>query len=261
MAARARLSGRNGCPAPGRGGAGPSGRDGPRSGLRDRGGGARAGGARGGAPPHRARAAAALCGPGARQCPAQRDRPRGDGGRCRRSARRPAGAELRSCDDEPPLLRPRGRHKGGRCRARACPWPAHPDRGLGSPRRTAPAAGGLACGDPPGRGAPRAAGGAAGDDAPGGPASGDPARGEAGAQSPAAGPQGGRAPFRLLAPLVLHAAPRHAQDGEDLTPQAHALFRDAAALDWDQAVPRASPGKRLPSAAGPLPARDRSPHL
>lgn len=73
--------------------------------------------------------------------------------------------------------------------------------------------------------------------------------------------KGGRAPFRLLAPLVLHAAPRHAQDGEDLTPQAHALFRDAAALDWDQAVPRASPGKRLPSAAGPLPARDRSPHL
>jgi tRNA1(Val) A37 N6-methylase TrmN6 len=45
--------------------------------------------------------------------------------------------------------------------------------------------------------------------------------------------KGGRAPFRLLAPLVLHAASRHARDGEDLTPQARAVFRDGAALPWD----------------------------
>ncbi len=42
---------------------------------------------------------------------------------------------------------------------------------------------------------------------------------------------GSRAPFRLLAPLILHAAPAHAGDGEDLTEAARAVLRDGAALD------------------------------
>lgn len=42
--------------------------------------------------------------------------------------------------------------------------------------------------------------------------------------------KGGRAPLRLLAPLVMHAAPRHAADAEDLTPEAETLLRGAAAL-------------------------------
>ncbi|WP_243730871.1 tRNA1(Val) (adenine(37)-N6)-methyltransferase [Rubellimicrobium sp. CFH 75288] len=44
--------------------------------------------------------------------------------------------------------------------------------------------------------------------------------------------KGGRAPFALLAPLALHAAPRHLRDGEDLTPWARAVLRDGAALPW-----------------------------
>lgn len=42
--------------------------------------------------------------------------------------------------------------------------------------------------------------------------------------------KGGRAPLRLLAPLVLHAAPDHPGDREDLTTEAQAVLRDAAAI-------------------------------
>lgn len=45
--------------------------------------------------------------------------------------------------------------------------------------------------------------------------------------------KGGRAPFRLLAPVVLHAAPHHAGDGEDQTEIARAILRDAQPLPWD----------------------------
>lgn len=43
--------------------------------------------------------------------------------------------------------------------------------------------------------------------------------------------KGGRAPFCLLAPLVLHAGPDHHADGEDYTPAVRAILRDGAALD------------------------------
>ena len=43
--------------------------------------------------------------------------------------------------------------------------------------------------------------------------------------------KGGRAPFRLCAPLVLHAGPEHLADGEDYTPLVRAVLRDGAALD------------------------------
>ncbi|WP_299361816.1 methyltransferase domain-containing protein [uncultured Paracoccus sp.] len=43
--------------------------------------------------------------------------------------------------------------------------------------------------------------------------------------------KGARGPLRLLAPLVLHAAARHLHDGEDLTPAAQAVLRNAAPLD------------------------------
>jgi tRNA1(Val) A37 N6-methylase TrmN6 len=42
--------------------------------------------------------------------------------------------------------------------------------------------------------------------------------------------KGAGTPLRLLAPVVLHAAPRHARDGEDYTPQIAAVLRDAAAF-------------------------------
>lgn len=42
----------------------------------------------------------------------------------------------------------------------------------------------------------------------------------------------GRAPFRLLAPLVMHEGPAHRADGDDFTPGAQAILRGAAALDW-----------------------------
>ena len=42
--------------------------------------------------------------------------------------------------------------------------------------------------------------------------------------------KGGRGPFRLLAPLVLHAGPAHAADRDDFTPAAAAVLRDGAAL-------------------------------
>ncbi|HKL70074.1 tRNA1(Val) (adenine(37)-N6)-methyltransferase [Salibaculum sp.] len=40
----------------------------------------------------------------------------------------------------------------------------------------------------------------------------------------------GRAPFRLLAPLVLHAGPTHDSDAEDHTEQVHEVLRNGAAL-------------------------------
>lgn len=42
--------------------------------------------------------------------------------------------------------------------------------------------------------------------------------------------KGARGPFRLHAPLILHAEARHVADGEDLTEQARAVLRDGAAL-------------------------------
>lgn len=44
--------------------------------------------------------------------------------------------------------------------------------------------------------------------------------------------KGARGPFRLLAPLVLHAGATHGRDGEDFTPAAQAVLREGAALDW-----------------------------
>lgn len=40
----------------------------------------------------------------------------------------------------------------------------------------------------------------------------------------------GRAPFRLLAPFVIHAGPAHMGDRDDYTPQAAAVLRDGADL-------------------------------
>ena len=45
--------------------------------------------------------------------------------------------------------------------------------------------------------------------------------------------KGSRGPFRLLAPLVLHAGDEHLADGDDLTPQATAILRGGAALAMD----------------------------
>ena len=42
--------------------------------------------------------------------------------------------------------------------------------------------------------------------------------------------KGGRAPFRLLAPLVIHQGPAHDGDRESYTPQANAVLRDGAGL-------------------------------
>ncbi|PKP68938.1 MAG: methyltransferase [Alphaproteobacteria bacterium HGW-Alphaproteobacteria-4] len=44
--------------------------------------------------------------------------------------------------------------------------------------------------------------------------------------------KGGRGGFRLLAPFIMHAAPYHLRDGEDLTDAARAILRDGAALEW-----------------------------
>jgi tRNA1(Val) A37 N6-methylase TrmN6 len=43
--------------------------------------------------------------------------------------------------------------------------------------------------------------------------------------------KGGRAPFRLLAPLILHEGQAHDGDRDSYTQEARALLRDAAALD------------------------------
>lgn len=42
--------------------------------------------------------------------------------------------------------------------------------------------------------------------------------------------KGARAPLRLLAPFVIHQAPAHRADGEDLTPEAAAVLREAAPI-------------------------------
>ena len=42
--------------------------------------------------------------------------------------------------------------------------------------------------------------------------------------------KGARGPLRLLAPLVIHAGPRHLADGDDFSPAAVAVLRDAAPL-------------------------------
>lgn len=44
--------------------------------------------------------------------------------------------------------------------------------------------------------------------------------------------KGGRAPFALLPPLVLHAGAAHRGDGDDFTPLARAILRDAAPVPW-----------------------------
>lgn len=44
--------------------------------------------------------------------------------------------------------------------------------------------------------------------------------------------KGARAPLRLLSPLVLHAGARHLRDGDDLSPEARAILRDGAPVDW-----------------------------
>lgn len=43
--------------------------------------------------------------------------------------------------------------------------------------------------------------------------------------------KGGRAPLRLLAPFVMHAATRHEADGEDLTQAAQAVLRAGAPIE------------------------------
>lgn len=45
--------------------------------------------------------------------------------------------------------------------------------------------------------------------------------------------QDGRASFRLLAPFVMHARPRHESDTPDYTGPADAVLRDAASLSFD----------------------------
>ncbi|MCB1388864.1 MAG: methyltransferase [Rhodobacteraceae bacterium] len=44
--------------------------------------------------------------------------------------------------------------------------------------------------------------------------------------------KGGRAPFRLLAPLVMHQGPAHRADGDDFSPLGQAILRDMRALGW-----------------------------
>lgn len=44
--------------------------------------------------------------------------------------------------------------------------------------------------------------------------------------------KGGRGPFRLLAPLVMHAGDRHIRDGDDYTPEISAVLRDGKPIDW-----------------------------
>lgn len=44
--------------------------------------------------------------------------------------------------------------------------------------------------------------------------------------------KGGRAPFTLLPPLILHSGPEHQVDGDDFTPLARSILRDAAPLTW-----------------------------
>ncbi len=64
--------------------------------------------------------------------------------------------------------------------------------------------------------------------------------------------KGGKAPFALLAPLVLHAGPAHLADRDDFSAEASAILRDAAPLSALQATrPPQAPATR-PSAAAAL---------
>jgi tRNA1(Val) A37 N6-methylase TrmN6 len=49
--------------------------------------------------------------------------------------------------------------------------------------------------------------------------------------------KGAKAPFRLLPPLVLHAGSAHVRDEDDFSPEAAAILRDAAALDFQERIP------------------------
>ena len=49
--------------------------------------------------------------------------------------------------------------------------------------------------------------------------------------------KGAKAPFRLLSPLVLHAGSAHVRDGDDFSPEAAAILRDAAALNFQERTP------------------------
>lgn len=44
--------------------------------------------------------------------------------------------------------------------------------------------------------------------------------------------KGGRAPFALLPPVILHAGTDHHADGDDFSPLARAVLREAAPLPW-----------------------------
>jgi len=57
-----------------------------------------------------------------------------------------------------------------------------------------------------------------------------PRQGRAAGRVIVQGRKGGRGPFRLAAPLILHAAPAHDGDREDLTPEARAILRLGGAL-------------------------------
>jgi len=46
--------------------------------------------------------------------------------------------------------------------------------------------------------------------------------------------KGSRAPFRLLSPLVIHAGAAHLRDEDDYSPEASAILREAAVLDFDR---------------------------
>jgi tRNA1(Val) A37 N6-methylase TrmN6 len=57
-----------------------------------------------------------------------------------------------------------------------------------------------------------------------------PRRGRSAVRAIVTARKGGRGAFSLAAPFVLHAAPAHAGDREDLTPEAAAVLRGGAAL-------------------------------
>lgn len=44
-----------------------------------------------------------------------------------------------------------------------------------------------------------------------------------------------RTPLRLLAPFIMHDAPRHLRDGEDFSAEASAVLRDGKAIVWQDA--------------------------
>jgi len=45
--------------------------------------------------------------------------------------------------------------------------------------------------------------------------------------------KGARAPFRMLAPIIMHQGLNHGADGEDYAPEINAVLRDGAALNFD----------------------------